>query len=58
LKRQAVYTTNGGTRSELTGDLDVSTFAGEVVETYIGFICEDGRLVSVSNFTGEVTLVV
>jgi len=57
LKRQAIYTTNGGTRSELTGDLDVSTFAGEVVETYIGFIFEDGRLVSVSNFTGELSLV-
>jgi len=55
--RQAIYTTDGGTRSDLTGDLNVSTFAGEVVETYIGFISEDGRSVSVSNFTGELTLV-
>lgn len=54
--KQVIYTTNGGMRSDLTGDLNVVTFSGQLVETYIGFISEDGRVVSVSVFTGEVTV--
>ncbi len=52
--RQAVYTITGGNRSDLTGNLNALSFLGEAVETYIGFISADGRMVSVSTFTGEV----
>jgi hypothetical protein len=54
--RQAIFTTNGGARSELTGDLNLLTFKGQTVQTYIGFISADGHNASVSNFTGEVTV--
>ena len=54
--KQAIYTTSGGNRSALTADLNLLTFAGKVVETYIGFISEDGRNVASSIFTGEVTV--
>lgn len=54
--RQAIFTTNGGARSELTGDLNLLTFTGQAVQTYIGFISADGRNASVSNFTGQVTV--
>lgn len=54
--RQAIYTTAGGNRDSLTGDLDVSPFAGQSVQTYIGFITADGRKVANSYFTGEVAV--
>jgi hypothetical protein len=54
--KQAIFTTSGGNRSDLTADLNVATFQGQPVETYIGFISEDGRRVAVSIFTGEVTV--
>lgn len=54
--RQAIYTTAGGMRSALTGDLNVTPFSGLAVETYIGFISADGRKVANSYFTGEVTV--
>ena len=52
--RQAIYTTAGGERSALTGDLNVTPFMGQDVETYIGFISADGRKVANSYFTGQV----
>ena len=54
--KQAIYTTNGGNRSDLTADMNLLTFAGKAVETFIGFISADGRSVAVSIFTGEVTV--
>ena len=54
--QQAVYTTAGGLRSALTGDLNASPFAGQTVETWIGFISENGQKVATSIFTGEVTV--
>jgi hypothetical protein len=54
--RQAIFTTNGGNRSDLTADLNLLTFTGKAVETYIGFISADGKSVAVSIFTGEVTV--
>lgn len=54
--RQAIYTTAGGERSALTGDLDVTPFSGLAVETYIGFISADGKKVANSYFTSEVTV--
>jgi hypothetical protein len=56
--RQSVYTTSGGTRSSVTGDLDASQFAGQTVQTWIGFISENGQKVATSIFTGEVPLIV
>jgi len=54
--RQAIYTTAGGLRSDLTGELNVLPFSGLQVETWVGFISESGRLIATSNFTGEVTV--
>lgn len=54
--KQVIYTTSGGNRSALTADLNLLTFTGKVVETYVGFISEDGRNVASSIFTGEVTV--
>lgn len=53
--RQAIYTTTGGARSLLTGDLDVSPFTGKEVHTYIAFVSESGRT-SVSYYTGSFTV--
>jgi len=55
-RRQAIFTTNGGKRSDLTADLNALTFSGEAVETYIGFKTVDGRNAAISIFTGEVTV--
>jgi hypothetical protein len=54
--RQAIYTTAGGLRSDLTGELNLLPFSGLAVETWIGFISESGNLVATSIFTGEVTV--
>lgn len=54
--KQAIYTTAGGERSALTGDLNLTPFSGLPVETYIAFISADGRKKANSNFTGEVTV--
>ena len=54
--KQAVYTTAGGMRSELTGELNLATFSGLSVETYIGFIAADGRNIASSIYTGNVTV--
>lgn len=54
--KQAIYTTAGGARNALTGDLTLTPFAGLDVETYIGFISADGQKVANSYFTGEVTV--
>jgi hypothetical protein len=51
-----IYTTVGADRSAVTDTLDVSTFSGQVVETYIGFISADGRNVATSLYTGQLTV--
>lgn len=51
--KQAIYTTLGGQRSDLTGDLDVSAFSGYQVETYIAFVSETQNRTSVSHYTGS-----
>jgi len=53
-QRQAIYTTAGGLRSDLTGELNLLPFSGLAVETFIGFISESGLSVATSIFTGEV----
>ena len=54
--RQAIFTTNGAKRSELTADLNVVTFKGKQVQTFIGFLSVDGRNSSISIFTGEIMI--
>lgn len=54
--RQAIYTTDGGLHSDMTGELNLLPFSGLAVETWIGFIAENGRNVATSIFTGEVTV--
>ena len=53
---QCIYTTGSANRSALTDDLNLVTFAGELVETYIGFISENGRNIASSIYTGQVTV--
>jgi len=52
--RHAIYTTAGGLRSGLTGELNLLPFSGLAVQTYIGFISESGLSIATSIFTGEV----
>jgi len=52
---QTIYTTGSAARSALTETLDVATFSGETVETYIGFISADGKDIATSIYTGQVT---
>jgi len=54
--KQSIYTTAGGMRSSLTGELNLLSFSGLAVETWIGFISDNGRSVATSIFTGEVTV--
>jgi len=56
VQRQAIFTTAGGMRSDLTGELNLLPFSGLAVETWIGFISESGGIVAASIFTGEVTV--
>lgn len=56
VQKQAIYTTAGGLRSDLTGELNLLPFSGLAVETWIGFISESGRNIATSIFTGEVTV--
>jgi hypothetical protein len=53
---QCIYTTGSANRSALTDDLNLATFSGQIVETYIGFISEDGRNIASSIYTGQVTV--
>ncbi len=53
---QCIYTTGSADRSALTDSLDLSTFAGQVVETYIGFMAANGKNVATSIYTGQVTI--
>jgi len=55
--KRAVYTTTGGRRDSLTGDLNVAAFSGKQVETYIAFISAVGNRTSISYFTGSHTVV-
>src|SRR6185503_19313947 len=56
VRQQAIYTTAGGLRSALTGELNLLPFSGLAVETWIGFIAADGGNIASSIFTGEVTV--
>lgn len=53
----SIYTTGSAARSAGSDTLDVSTFAGQTVDTYIAFISADGRSIASSIYTGELTVV-
>ena len=53
---QAIYITSGADRNELTETLNLVAFSGKTVETYLGFISEDGRNVASSIYTGSVVV--
>ena len=53
---QCIYTTGSAARSALTDALNLASFSGQAVHTYIGCISEDGRNIASSNYTGEVTV--
>ena len=53
---QTVYTTGSALRSALTETIDCATFSGETVETYIGFMSEDGKDIASSIYTGQVVV--
>ena len=53
--QQAVFG-GGELRSDLTGDLNLLSFSGQVVETYIGFMSADQRDIAISMYTGQVTV--
>lgn len=53
---QCIYTTTGSQRNSLTDSLNLLTFSRQVVETYIGFVSDDGRSVASSIYTGTITV--
>jgi hypothetical protein len=53
---QCIYTTGSATRNALTDSLDLSSFSGQEVHTWIGAISEDGERVAGSFYTGKVTV--
>lgn len=46
----------GEMRSALTADLNLLSFTGQVVETYIGFMSDDQKNIAISIYTGQVTV--
>jgi hypothetical protein len=53
---QCIYTTGSASRRNVTDSLNLATFAGQEVHTWIGFISEDGQNVASSIYTGRVTV--
>ncbi|MEM6515137.1 MAG: DUF6266 family protein [Bacteroidota bacterium] len=54
-KNQAVYETEGAARNVTSDTLAVPTdFSGDTVETFIGFVSEDGREIANSVYIGSV----
>ena len=51
------YVLNAGSRSAEAASLDISGFSGKLVETWILFISADGKKISDSVYTGQVTVV-
>lgn len=51
---QCVYTTGSANRRAVTDSLNLASFSGQDVHTWIGFISEDGENVAGSLYTGMV----
>jgi Family of unknown function (DUF6266) len=54
--QQCIYTTGSATRDAITDSLDLSSFSGQPVHCWIGFISEDGRNVASSLYNGVFTV--
>lgn len=54
--KTSLYTLNGGTRSAGAGNMDVTMFKGNTVQTWVGFISADSALVANSFYTGQLTI--
>ena len=54
--RSAIYTNVGPARSLEAASLDLSTFSGKLVQTWLGFVSVSGKEVATSAFTGAVTV--
>ena len=56
-KNQAVYETEGAARNVTSDTLTVPTdFSGDTVETFIGFVSENGKEIANSVYIGSVTV--
>jgi len=55
-RQQCIYTTIGADRSTGAAAINVAPFSGEVVHTYIAFIAANGKDMSNSFYTGELTV--
>lgn len=53
---QCIYSIGPATRADLTGDLNLGTFTGQLVHTYIGFTSASGRNTASSIYTGTITV--
>ena len=53
---QCIYTTGSASRASLADELNLVTFSGKLVETYISIISEDGRNIASSIYTGQLTV--
>lgn len=52
----SIYDLAGAQRSAGAATLDASTFSGETVEVYIGFISQDQKEIATSIYLGQVTV--
>ncbi|RTL56345.1 MAG: hypothetical protein EKK37_17910 [Sphingobacteriales bacterium] len=55
-RNQCIYTVQGAARNTGTDALQVAAFSGLQVQTFIGFISDDGKLVASSIYTGQLTV--
>ena len=51
---QTIFITSGADRNAITETLNLASFSGKTVQTYLGFISEDGKNVASSIYTGAV----
>jgi len=51
---QTIFITAGASRNAITEILNLAAFSGKTVQTYLGFISEDGKSVASSIYTGSV----
>ncbi len=51
-----IFNTNAGVRSDASASLNVGSFSGETIETWIAFITKGGVEASDSLFTGELVV--
>jgi hypothetical protein len=54
--RSCMYTTSGAERSAESDSLNVSSYSGKTVETWIGFFSENEREVATSIYTGSIVI--